>query len=414
MMTDLLVQHVSERISTHRRIRGFIGLAFVGLVVVMTSAASADHGHVGVHVYGGYPGPCFYGRPNCVSDWYGWPGSACGWSSGVSFSSPGVGYGFGYSSGWPYAGCRSFFGPAVVRETIVISPTPVLIVNPPPVVDRRRPVRIVDLAPPGGSDMLDVLQQHAERRQSVQVARDDVSEIRPVSASSRAGQQRSRQFQAEGDRFVREGNFVKGYLKYLEAEREAQDRGDIYFRQAFALVAMGRYPHAVLKLKRGLQVDPSWPQSPTRLDEVYGPENAAQKTEFLQRVADWTDQNVRDSNRLFLMGVLLHCNADPRSQEFLTAARKWSGRDVAHLQPFVTAIERTQIAQAGATDRRKKLPPPPPPKDDLEVAGPRPNPPKESPQEPALPKLSPLVPPEPSPRELILPDPINGEYVPKP
>ena len=320
MISDLLVQHVSERIKLRRRIRGIIGLAIVGLVTVMGSAASADHGHVGVHVYGGYPGPYFYGRPNCVADWYGWSVPVSGWSSGVSLSSHGVGYGFGYSSGWPYVGCRPFFGPAVVRETIVISPTPVLIVDPPPVVVRRRPVRIVEVAPPGGPDMLEVLQQHAERRQIVPVARDDASESRPVSASSRAGQQRSRQFQAEGDRFVHEGSFVKGYLKYLEAEREAQDRGEVYFRQAFTLVAMGRYPHAVLKLKRGLQVDPSWPQSPTLLDEVYGPTNAAQKTEFLQRVADWADQNVRDPDRLFLMGVLLQCNADPRSQEFLTAA----------------------------------------------------------------------------------------------
>jgi hypothetical protein len=286
--------------------------------------------------------------------------------------------------------------------------------------------------------MQDILQLHADRHEGTPSEVDVASTVRPVSASSRAGKERSRQFQAEGDRLLHDGQFVKGYLRYLEAQREAEDRADVYFRQAFALVAMGRHSHAVMKMKRGLQVDPTWPQNAVLLDTVYGVDNVIHKTEYLQRVADWANANVRDPDRLFLMGVMLFCDEDPRAAEFLRSASKLSSGQNTHLMAFLKSPERLpHPPRETSTDGRGALPPPPLPQDDVANLGVR-RAPQELRLKPQLPQVNPMpptnraaqngagagagprlpaldtVPPEPARRELILPDVVdqNGEYVP--
>lgn len=229
--------------------------------------------------------------------------------------------------------------------------------------------------------------------------------MRQVSGSSRAGKERSKQFQAEGDRWLREGQNVKAYLRYLEAQREAEDRGEVYFRQAFALVALGRYSHAVSKLKRGLQVDPQSARTGKTLDEIYGVENVDQKVEYLQRVADWTNAEVRDPDRLFLMGVMLHFDEDSRASEFLNAAWKIAGKGP-HIQAFLQSPgSPPKELPAAPVAKARALPLPPPPRDDqvveADVRKPLPPPPHDD-RGPRLPLLE--VPPEPARRQLILPD----------
>ena len=265
---------------------------------------------------------------------------------------------------------------------------------------------VADPIPRRQPNVFDVVQQHAERRGNIPPPPDDETVVRPVSGSSRAGRERSQQLQAEGDRWLREGQNVKAYLRYLEAQREAEDRGEVYFRQAFVLVAMGRYSHAVSKLKRGLQVDPKYPQSGQTLDNVFGVENLEQKVDSLQHVADWANADVRDPDRLFLVGAMLHFDEDSRAGEFLNAAGKLGGRGQ-HLQAFLQApgSPPKEAPAIPAVANRRPLPPPPPPQDDIAVKAvirqPQPVPQNDA-REPRLPALK--VPPEPDRRALILPD----------
>ena len=403
---------------------------FLLVAFVLTSglwgatATQADHRHVGVHVHGGWSGWDYSLRPQCVTNWYGpgvynsgfyggpgwYGGSGGGYQpyyavSGTLSTAPWGGVystnysSFGFSPWGPYYG--QGFGLGYARQTIVANTQPVVIVNSPTTAVRGARASAVLPRSPAGPDVHDILQQHAERRENVPAEIDEANIIRPVSGSSRSGKDRSKLFQAEGDRWLKDGQLTKAYLRYLEAQREADDRADIYVRQAFALVAMGRYSHAVLKLKRGIQIDPTVAKSGEDLDAIYGVENVVEKTEYLQRVADWTNAGVRDPDRLFLMGVMLHFDNDPRSVEFFQAAWAMSGKGQ-HLQAFLkpadipVANRVRAAAEVVARPARRELPPPPQPQDDPIIV------PHNVARGPKLPKLD--VPPQPAPRQLILPD----------
>ncbi len=384
--------------------RTWLAGALVGISLVGGGSAKADHLGFGVHAHWG---ACAH--PHCVTD-CGWYRPGVGFGSGV-FLSPWGGY---YASSYSNVGYSSWgLGPAywpgsVAYQTVVV-PSPAVVVvsrNAAPRFNAPPPPRLLP-APPV-PNIADILQQHAERREGIPAAEDDSNVIRPVSGSSRVGKERSKQFQAEGDRWLREGQFVKAYLRYLEAQREAEDRGEVYFRQAFTLVAMGRYSHAVMKLKRGLQVDPNWPRSGESLVAIYGANNVTEKSEYLKRVTDWTDQDVRDADRLFLMGVLLFCDGDSRASDFFRAAWKLTGRGE-HLQAFLRLPESPPKESVSLSRRGVPNEPPPPPRDDpAEPPGvpPRPRedelvPAKEPPETPAVrgPRLiMPDVPVPPEPK----------------
>lgn len=141
---------------------------------------------------------------------------------------------------------------------------------------------------------------------------------------------------ATGDRMLREGNYSEAYLCYLAAQRDVGDHSEVYFRQAFALVAMRRYTHAVAKLKKGLQLAPEAIQQAASFDEVLkidADDNAVSsdrrdmKTEWLAQVRRWVKADARDLDRTLLMGFLLHCDRDPQAAEFLNAATKQAKRN---------------------------------------------------------------------------------------
>ena len=373
-------------------------LAWLGYLSFPTQPAQANHWHCG--------GNC-YARPYCVTDYYGWHAPLTGFDSSFFLSTGGY-YRSSFSSvryspwGWAPTVYPVYSGVIVQQTTVPIQAT---ISIADPVVARPRVV-VADPIPRRQPNVFDVVQQHAERRGNIPPPPDDETVVRPVSGSSRAGRERSQQLQAEGDRWLREGQNVKAYLRYLEAQREAEDRGEVYFRQAFVLVAMGRYSHAVSKLKRGVQVDPKYPQSGQTLDNVFGVENLEQKLDSLQHVADWANADVRDPDRLFLVGAMLHFDEDSRAGEFLNAAGKLGGRGQ-HLQAFLQApgSPPKEAPAIPAVANRRPLPPPPPPQDDIAVKAvirqPQPVPQIDA-REPRLPALT--VPPEPDRRALILPD----------
>lgn len=374
-------------------------LILAACLSVPAQQTQAGHFHCGLN---------YYARPHCVTDYYGWHAPLVGFDNSYFLSSGGF-YRSSFSGvryaqwGWAPTVYPVYPG-AIVQQTTV--PIDLTIVNPPrdPAFVRPRVV-VADPFQPKQPNVFDVVQQHAERRENLPPPPDDETVIRTVSGSSRMGKERSKKFQAEGDRWLHEGQNVKAYLRYLEAQREAEDRGEVYFRQAFALVAMGRYSHAVSKLKRGLQVDPQSARTGQSLDAVYGVENVDHKVDYLQRVADWTNADVRDPDRLFLMGVLLHFDEDSRSGEFLNAAWKLAGRGP-HIQAFLQApgLPPKEIPAAPIANRRE-LPPPPVPREELpvevEVRQPQPIPQQDA-RGPKLPALE--VPPEPAQRQLILPD----------
>ena len=100
---------------------------------------------------------------------------------------------------------------------------------------------------------------------------------------------------------------------------------------------------AVAEIKRGLQLDSQWPWHGAGLREIYGAANVVLKDSILLKVAAWVREDVRDPDRLFLMGVLLHFNEDrERALPFFRTVDTLAGRP-AYVQPFLRAPEPQEM-----------------------------------------------------------------------
>jgi hypothetical protein len=131
--------------------------------------------------------------------------------------------------------------------------------------------------------------------------------------------------------------YAQAHAAYRQAGRYAQERAIPRFRSGMALMAMNRFPEALGELKRGLQIDPTWPETGEALDAIYGVHTLA-KLSMKHRVANWVRRDVRDPDRLFLLGVVLHFDLDERAGAVFESALRLGGRGE-HLTAFLRPAE---------------------------------------------------------------------------
>jgi hypothetical protein len=146
-----------------------------------------------------------------------------------------------------------------------------------------------------------------------------------VRPSTPEQQVKSIHAQAEGDVYMKRLRFLNAYEKYKYAVGVANDRPEAYFRLSYALTAIGSYDSAVKYLKQGLVLDPHWPLRGEKLVGVFGDDNRLAILSLIERVTGWVRDDIRDPDRLFLMGVLLHFNDDTRAMKFFEAAYRLAG-----------------------------------------------------------------------------------------
>lgn len=164
---------------------------------------------------------------------------------------------------------------------------------------------------------------------------DEVVDIRPVDPSTTVEKLKSVRLQAMGDVWLRQQKYASAYNRYQAAVAAAEDRAAAWFRLAHAAAAMERYQLAVEHFKRGQQIDPSWPQTGSSLNSIFGDKNALAKTSMIHNVAAWVRGDIRDPDRLFLLGVLLYFDEDiPNALELFESARQLTG-DKPHLLAFL-------------------------------------------------------------------------------
>ena len=146
--------------------------------------------------------------------------------------------------------------------------------------------------------------------------------------------QKSIDEQAAGDADMRAQKWAAAYVRYKRAADSAPERAVVQFRLGFCLAAMGRFETAQAAFKRGLQSDPNYPFQGEVLENIFGRDNELAKGAIVLRAADWVKEDIRDPDRLFLMGVLLHFDEDARSRELLEAAYRLAGHGQ-HLEAFL-------------------------------------------------------------------------------
>ncbi|QDT48774.1 Tetratricopeptide repeat protein [Symmachiella dynata] len=333
-----------------------------------TSGRRHHHGHH--HHRGGFGGRGYYGGPG----FYG---------------------GYGYSRSYGYLGGYGLYGGTYggyYGYSAISYPVVAPIFNSVqwnPTVIQGQP--LIMGADPFDNEVLKQDQQIANLQQlkNALMPAANAPVVVAVKKSNGAAKQRSLHQQGLGDVAFLQQKYSKAYSHYRSATKVAPDLTDNYFRMAWALVAMGHEASAVREIKRGLRLDPYWPLTGVSLDERFGPQNEIGKDAVLLKTAQWVREDIRDPDRLFLMGVLLHFNDDiDRALKFFETASQLAGAPQ-YVQLFLHPQTPPQDADAAGGDPAAGQDPP--------IA-----PPQQQPA-PALPPGQPPLPPAPMPEPAQLP-----------
>jgi hypothetical protein len=191
--------------------------------------------------------------------------------------------------------------------------------------------------------------------------------VRPSTPEKQA---KSIHAQAEGDVYMKRLRFLNAYEKFKYAVGVANDRPEPYFRLGYALAAIGSYDSAVKYLKQGITLDPQWPVRGEKLIGIFGDDNRLAILSLIERVTGWVRDDIRDPDRLFLMGVLLHFNDDNRAGQFFEAAYRLAGGGdhlLVFLQPQLDARDNAAAAGSQGPDRAGNAPPPAPQEPPLSI-----------------------------------------------
>jgi hypothetical protein len=134
-------------------------------------------------------------------------------------------------------------------------------------------------------------------------ARDPAPRAKPKTTHAEQ-KARAGRYLGFGDSNFEQQKYHAAFTRYQTAIEIAPDVAESYFRQAFALVALGRYEKAATAFRRGLQIRSDWRGTPFRLDDLYGGAAVA-KTQHVETLARAVDANPFDADLLLVLGMML-------------------------------------------------------------------------------------------------------------
>ncbi|REJ93894.1 MAG: hypothetical protein DWQ34_09495 [Planctomycetota bacterium] len=315
--------------------------------------------------YGGYGGAAFYGGGFL-------------WGAGYRYDPLITPSGFGYYSApnippayYGY-GAYGVYGPAIDA--------------PPGFSDLREPLQP---ALPGRQQMQEWLQEDREAWEAP-LETLPVEELpkRFLRPSSDEAKRKSIRRQHEGDLQLAALQYTVAARRYRDAVGTAPDRAAPYFRLGIAETGRGEFDEAARNFKLGLQLDPDWPADPEQLSALLGEHNLLAKAQFTQRLLDWVKLDIRDPDRLFLLGVILYIDDDAERalEVFETAARLGGMKE--YLAAFLMQTDTEVVAapeEENATGDGVFVPPPPTPDTTLPEPDAENGPRLKAPAEPPLP-----------------------------
>jgi hypothetical protein len=185
---------------------------------------------------------------------------------------------------------------------------------------------------------------------------------RSIPVSSPAAIQQSLSMEAMGNVHFQRQNWLQAYINYRNAVMTARDRAEPHVRLAFAAIALKRYPEAAQEFKQAITIDSTSVKTGESLETIFGIEDSAVRKEIVRDVAIWSQTNLRDQDRLFLLGLILQYNNDGRSNEILQAAMQVPGPKE-HLQALLTPavpvndpVMQASISNATEPSKPSRLP----------------------------------------------------------
>lgn len=287
-------------------------------------------GYTGLDIANGYPAPATGSFNFNVGGFGPYGGYADCYPYGCPYGVPYGGYGYGY--GGYYGG-----PPAIIGGPIVVSPFGgpqygyygPSVIQPYPFPEPRLPTGTFSPL------MEDSLRQERERWEAPLVGVQPApAAAKLVETSTPQAKERSVRFEGQGDREIAGLKFTAATASYTQAVQVARDRSEPRFKLALTLASRREYVQAAQELKMALALDPTWPASGKRLDDFYTAANYPVKIQIRSRILDWAKDDVRDPDRLFLMGAFLHMDGDARGITLLETAARLAGQQP-HLMAFL-------------------------------------------------------------------------------
>jgi tetratricopeptide (TPR) repeat protein len=155
--------------------------------------------------------------------------------------------------------------------------------------------------------------------------------------SNLASRERAQHFLSAGDGLFREQKHQEALQRYKSAAQAAPDLANAYFRQGFALLATNRYELAADAFRRGLELEPVWPSSGFRLEELYGEADLAKKA-HQDALASAALNDPENAHLMFVLGVFLHFDGQPdRARKFFARAKELDARQAGSVDDFLAA-----------------------------------------------------------------------------
>lgn len=146
---------------------------------------------------------------------------------------------------------------------------------------------------------------------------------------------RAWRFVGFGDAHFANENYVEANARYRKAAAAAPQLAEPYFRQGYALMAMGRYDLAVQAIRRGMEREADWPTSGFQNAELYG-DNPQVEVAHLDALAAASEKDPHNADLLFLVGVMLHFHGSPeRARPFFERAVQLLPGNDAHVKAFL-------------------------------------------------------------------------------
>lgn len=174
---------------------------------------------------------------------------------------------------------------------------------------------------------------------------------RHIIPSTRHARELSLRNQVKGDEYFKKQDYRRAYDRYKLAASLTKDIATPHFKKGFALVALKQYDRAAFEFKQGLILDPGWPATGESLISLFGAENVIAKDSILHQVAEWVKQDIRDPERLFVFGVMLHFDGQTeQAMDVIRTAARLEGRGdhfLAFLNPQPIAGKQQTIQQKG-------------------------------------------------------------------
>ena len=163
----------------------------------------------------------------------------------------------------------------------------------------------------------------------------EADDPRPGRATNAQAVNLAGRFLGFGDAHFANQNYAEANDRYRKAATAAPQMADPYFRQAYALMAMGRYEQSVQVIRRGMDLSADWPRSGFHNAELYG-DIPQVKTAHFEALAAASEKEPHNADLLFLVGVVLHFDGRPeRARPFFERASQLLAGNDAHVRPFL-------------------------------------------------------------------------------